>query len=219
MEKMADPYHLDHCLYGSAAGATTYQASNEPGIICFHSKGFGNLWEYLKWGPGVPLEDSSPTGPYMIMKGPKLYRFVKRTLPKILNELIEKSNKTSSSYLDPISLASILLILHQMNGRLIEDLACSIGKIPVTTQQLKNMNIPEDAKEFIDQQIPVSVHKLGNSSSASIPALEDLARKSIIRSRFSDKSFEDKLKIGSGTNVVKMSAGAGFIIGGYREIL
>ena len=219
MEKMADPRHLDHCLYGSAAGATTYQASSEPGIICSHSKGFGNLWEYLKWGPGVPLEDGSPTGPYMIMKGPQLYRFVKRTLPKILKELMEKSNNVSDSYLAPIGLASILLILHQMNGRLIEDLACGIGKIPITMKQLKFMQIPEEAKEFIDQQIPISVHKLGNSSSASIPTLEDLARKSIIRSRFSGKSFEDKLKIGSGTNVIKMGAGAGFIMGGYREIL
>jgi 3-oxoacyl-[acyl-carrier-protein] synthase-3 len=223
MEKMADPRHLDHCLYGSAAGATTYQASSEPGIICSHIKGFGELWEYLMWGDGIPNPDGSPTGPYMLMKGPQLYRFVRRTLPKLLNELIEKSNKAVNSYLDPITLSTILLILHQMNGRLIEDIVCSACEIPITRRELKHGHlsghIPKRAEEFIDQQVPISVHKLGNSSSATIPVLEDLARRGIIRSRFSDNSFEDKLKIGSGTIAGKKAAGAGFIIGGYLEQL
>ncbi|MBW3001898.1 hypothetical protein KY338_01915 [Candidatus Woesearchaeota archaeon] len=219
MEKMADPRHLDHSLYGSGAGATTYQASSEPGIICFHIKGFGNLWGYLKWGPGVPLADNTPTGPYMIMEGPHLYRFVLRTLPKLLNELIEKSNNTPDSNLNPIDLESSILLLHQMNGKLIEHIICDILGIDITVKQLSEMFIPERVQEVIDQQVPLSVHKYGNSSSASIPVLEDHARRGLIRSRFSEKSFEDKLKIGSGTIVFKEAAGAGFIIGGYKERL
>ncbi len=219
MEKMADPRHLDHSLYGSAAGATTYQANSEPGIICSHIKGFGKFWNYLRWGAGVPLVDGTPTGPYMIMKGPQLYRFVKQTLPTILNELIKKSNTTFSSYVNPINLESSILLFHQMNGKLIEHLVCDILKIPITIKQLKNRFVPEHARKFIDQQVPISVHKYGNSSSASIPVLEDHARQGIMRSKFANNSFEDKLKLGSGTNVLKISAGAGFIMGGYREIL
>ena len=223
LEKLADPRHLDHSLYGSAAGATTYQASSEPGIICFHTKGFGKLWHYLMWGPGVPDSDDTPTGPYMIMKGPKLYRFVRRTLPTLLHELIEKSNNTPDSNLAPIDLESSILMLHQMNGRLIEDIVCRTCEIPITMNELKHGhkpgNIPERAEKFIDQHVPISVHKYGNSSSASIPVLEDHARRGIIRSRFFDNSFEDKLKIGSGTIAIKEAAGAGFIIGGFTERL
>ncbi len=219
MEKMADPRHLDHSLYSSAAGAKTLQASNEPGIICSHIKGFGKLWNYLMWGDGVPLADGTPTGPYMIMKGHQLYRFVKRTLPKLLNKLIEKCGNTLGSHLDPIDLESSILLLHQMNGKLIDQSICSFRKVPITIKELQQGIIPYQVKEFIDNQVPISVNVYGNSSSASIPVLEDHARKGIIRSRFSGKSFEDKLKLGSGTIVFNEAAGAGFIVGGFAERL
>jgi len=215
LEKMADLRHLDHTLYGSAAGATTYQASPEPGILCFHLKGFGNLWDYLRWGDGVPLDDGTPTGPYLVMKGHQLYRFVKRELPNTLNELVKKSR----SFVPDLTRDNIMLVLHQMNGKLIEHSLCSFLGIDVKVKDLQHGVLPEELKEFIDNQVPMSVQVYGNSSSATIPVTEDHARRGIIRSRFSDKSFEDKLRIGSGTVVLKESAGAGFIVGGYSEIL
>ena len=215
LEKMADPRHLDHTLYGSAAGATTYQASSEPGIICSHLKGFGNLWDYLRWGEGIPLENGAPTGPYMIMKGHQLYRFVKRELPNTLNELFEKCKVS----VPDLTKDKSMLLLHQMNGKLIEHALCSFLEIGVKVKDLQVGIIPERLKEFIDNQVPMSVQIYGNSSSATIPVTEDHARRNIVRSRFSDKSFEDKLKLGSGTIVLKESAGAGFIVGGYAERL
>lgn len=215
LEKMADPRHLDHTLYGSAAGATTYQASPEPGILCFHLKGFGNLWDYLRWGDGVPLSDGTPTGPYLIMKGHQLYRFVKRELPNTLNELVEKSKM----HVPDLTQDDIMLLLHQMNGKLIEHSLGSFLGLNLKVKDLLNGILPENLVKFIDNHVPLSVQVYGNSSSATIPVTEDHARKGIIRSRFSNKSFEDKLRIGSGTVVLKESAGAGFIVGGYSERL
>lgn len=215
LEKMADPRHLDHTLYGSAAGATTYQASPEPGILCFHLKGFGNLWDYLRWDKGIPLENGTPTGPYMIMKGHQLYRFVKRELPNTLNELFKKC----SAFVPGLTRDDITLVLHQMNGKLIEHSLCSFLDIDVKVKNLQNMILPEDLISFIDNNVPLSVQVYGNSSSATIPVTEDHARKGVIRGRFSDRSFEDDLKYGSGRIVLKESAGAGFIVGGYAERL
>ncbi|MBD3304074.1 hypothetical protein GF343_02935 [Candidatus Woesearchaeota archaeon] len=215
LEKMADPRHLDHTLYGSAAGATTYQASPEPGVLCSHLKGFGNLWDYLKWGDGIPLDDGTPAGPYLVMKGHQLYRFVKRELPNTLNELVEKSK----AHVPDLTQDDIMLLLHQMNGKLIEHSLGSFLGIGVKVKDLLHGIIPEDLMEFIDNQVPLSVQVYGNSSSATIPVTEDHARREIIRSRFSGKSFEDKLRIGSGTIAIKESAGAGFIVGGYSERL
>ena len=215
LEKMADPRHLDHTLYGSGAGATTYQASSEPGILCFHLKGFGNLWDYLRWDDGIPLENGTSTGPYMIMKGHQLYRFVKRELPNTLTELFEKC----SAFIPGLTKDNITLVLHQMNGKLIEHSLCSFLDIDVKVKDLQKMVLPEDLIRFIDDHVPLSVQVYGNSSSATIPVTEDHARKGVIRGRFSDRSFEDDLKYGSGRIVLKESAGAGFIVGGYAERL
>lgn len=215
LEKMADPRHLDHTLYGSAAGATTYQASNEPGIICSHLRGFGDLWHYLRWDAGVPLADGTPTGPYLVMEGHQLYRFVRRELPKSLAELIEKGKAACAG----IDAGSLMFLLHQMNGKLIEHFLCSFLGEDVSIQELQEGILPVRVKEFIDRQAPMSVQVYGNSSTATIPVTEDHARQGIIRGRFSGRSFEDVLRLGSGAMVLKESAGAGFIIGGYIEQL
>jgi 3-oxoacyl-[acyl-carrier-protein] synthase III len=215
LEKMSDPRHLDHTLYGSAAGATTYQASNEPGIICSYFKGFGDLWHYLRWDTGVPLADNTPTGPYIVMEGHQLYRFVRRELPIALNKLISKGAALASD----LDMSSVVFLLHQMNGKLIEHALCSFLGVKTSRQDLREEEIPERVVEFIDKQVPMSVQVYGNSSTATIPVTEDHARRGLIRRRFSDKPFSDVLAFGSGTRVLKMSAGAGFSLAGYIEQL
>jgi 3-oxoacyl-[acyl-carrier-protein] synthase III len=215
LEKMSDPRHLDHTLYGSAAGATTYQASKEPGIICSHFKGFGHLWHYLRWDTGVPLTDNTPTGPYVVMEGHQLYRFVMRALPIALNELIRKG----AALVSDLDMSSVVFLLHQMNGKLIEHALCGFLGVKASQQDLLNDEIPERVVEFIDRQVPMSVHVYGNSSTATIPVTEDHARRGLIRRRFSDKPFSEVLALGSGTRILKMSAGAGFSLAGYIERL
>jgi 3-oxoacyl-[acyl-carrier-protein] synthase-3 len=215
LEKMADPRYLDITIYGSGAGATTYQASNEPGIVCSYFKGMGDLWHLLRLDAGVPLDDGTPTGPYLVMEGHTVYRVVKRELPKALKALIGKANLDDFK----MDLNALIFLLHQMNGKLIEHSLASFLGVRAKTHELKQGKVPPEIKEFIDNQVPLSVQVYGNSSSATIPVTEDHARRGIIRSKFSEKSFEDKLKIGSGTTVLKKSAGAGFIIGGYIEVL
>ncbi|MBW2972845.1 hypothetical protein KY346_00450 [Candidatus Woesearchaeota archaeon] len=215
LEKMADPRHLDYTLYASAAGAATYQASNEPGIICSYFKGFGNLWNYLRLDAGVPLADGTPTGPYLVMEGHQLYRFARREVPKGLTKLIERFREHTQN----LDLSSFIFLLHQMNGKLLEHLLCNFFDVPTSVRNLKKGIIPDRIKEIIDNQVPWSVDVYANSSSATIPVTEDHARRGIIRRRFSKKPFGDVLAIGSGTKSLNFSVGAGMILGGFGEIL
>ena len=83
------------------------------------------------------------------MNGSEVYKFAVRTVPKAINEALEKAKITA----DDVS----LYLLHQANLRIIESVA-------------KRLHQPMD-------KFPTNLEECGNISAASVPILLDKVRK------------------------------------------
>ena len=137
-------------LFGDGAGAAVISADEEemeernieiPSVL--HSD--GSRGEVLTCkNPTGAREDGSLEG-YVAMDGREIYKFAVRQVPIVVNEILEKAQKTVSE-ID-------LFILHQANKRIVEAIAKRL-KQPI-------------------EKFPMDMMQNGNMSSASIPVLLD----------------------------------------------
>lgn len=140
-------------LFGDGAGAAVISADEEndegsieiPSIL--HSD--GSRGEVLTCkNPTGAREDGSLAG-YVAMDGREIYKFAVRQVPIVVNEILEKAQK-SVSEID-------LFVLHQANKRIVEAIAKRL-KQPI-------------------EKFPMDMMRNGNMSSASIPVLLDELKK------------------------------------------
>ena len=140
-------------LFGDGAGAAVISADEEndeesieiPSVL--HSD--GSRGEVLTCkNPTGAREDGSLAG-YVAMDGREIYKFAVRQVPIVVNEILEKAQK-SVSEID-------LFVLHQANKRIVEAIAKRL-KQPI-------------------EKFPMDMMRNGNMSSASIPVLLDELKK------------------------------------------
>lgn len=134
-------------LFGDGAGATVIKADEE-GIIC------SVLGTDGKAGPTLgcearPLQNPYVHNewdyPYVKMAGQEVYKFAVRTVPKSINEVLEKAGVSA----DEIK----YFVIHQANLRMIEAIAKRLGQ-PM-------------------EKFPACIQETGNVSAASIPMVLD----------------------------------------------
>ena len=137
-------------LFGDGAGAAVISADeeeNEKGNIeipsVLHSDGSRGGVLTCK-NPTGAREDGSLAG-YVAMDGREIYKFAVRQVPIVVNEILEKAQK-SVSEID-------LFVLHQANKRIVEAIAKRL-KQPI-------------------EKFPMDMMQNGNMSSASVPVLLD----------------------------------------------
>ena len=181
LSRIAETHDRDTMIYADGAGATLVEAieSETPiGIIAHSSRSdstpFSNLLTYAHSNnPEFEGDDL-----FIKMAGHKLYVYAISHVPGVVKDSIEKAG---------LELGDIKKVLiHQANEKMDDSILKGVFKL------YKQKEIPEGI-------MPMSIRKLGNSSTATVPTLLDLVMKGKLENQ----------KINKGDHVILCSVGAG----------
>jgi 3-oxoacyl-[acyl-carrier-protein] synthase III len=162
LSRVVDLHDRDSMIYSDGAGATIVESSEEPGGILSHETATFTYDEayYLFFGNSFN-KDHDPDVRYIKMHGRKIYEFALTNVPKAMDSCLEKSG---------VSIEKVKKVLiHQANEKMDEAIIHRFFK------QYKQTP-PEGV-------MPMSIHKLGNSSVATVPTLFDLMMKGEIENQ------------------------------------
>ena len=153
LSRVVDMHDRDSMIYSDGAGATIIEATDEEGGILSHASATFTYDEayYLFFGNSFN-KDHDPDVRYIKMHGRKIYEFALSQVPKAMKECVEASG------VDISNIKKVLI--HQANEKMDEAIIQRFYKLFGQTP-------PEGI-------MPMSIHKLGNSSVATVPTLYDL---------------------------------------------
>jgi 3-oxoacyl-[acyl-carrier-protein] synthase-3 len=153
LSRVVDKHDRDSMIYSDGAGAAIIEATDEPGgILAYESATFSfDEAKYLYFGNSFNKEEDENVR-YIKMYGRKIYEFALSNVPQAMASCLEKSGI-------PITSLKKILI-HQANEKMDEAIVNRFYK-------RYKMDTPKDI-------MPMSIHKLGNSSVATVPTLYDL---------------------------------------------
>lgn len=181
LSRIVDKHDRDSMIYADGAGAAVVSATEENTGILHHESATYTYDEayYLYYGSSFN-KTLCPNTKYIKMNGRKIYEFACINVPSAMKACLDKTG---------IGIEKVKKILiHQANEKMDEAIVKRFYK-------LYGMNIPEGV-------LPMSIHKLGNSSVATIPTLLDL----IVNGKIENQSIE------KGDIVIFASVGAGMNI-------
>lgn len=181
LSRVVDMHDRDSMIYSDGAGATVIELTDDEGGILAHESATFAYDEagYLFFGNSFN-KDHDPDVRYIKMYGRKIYEFALSNVPKAMASCLEKSGI-------PIEKVKKVLI-HQANEKMDEAIIHRFFK------QYKKTP-PEGI-------MPMSIHKLGNSSVATVPTLFDLMMKGQL----------DNQELNKGDVIIFASVGAGMNI-------
>ena len=181
LSRVVDPHDRDSMIYSDGAGATIIEASDEEGGILAHETASFTYEEayFLFFGNSYNQEHDADVR-YIKMHGRKIYEFALNHVPQAMKDCLDKSGI-------PINEVKKILI-HQANEKMDEAIIDRFFKLYDKTP-------PEGV-------MPMSIHKLGNSSVATIPTLYDLLIKGLLENQ----------EINKGDVILFASVGAGMNI-------
>ena len=184
LSRVVDKHDRDSMIYSDGAGATIVEASDEEGGILAHESASFTYDEayYLFFGNSNNKELCKDTR-YIKMHGRKIYEFALSNVPQAMKACLDKSGVDISEVKK--------VLIHQANEKMDEAIIKRFYRL-----------YKADAPEGI---MPMSIHKLGNSSVATVPTLYDL----IINNKLDDHS------INKGDVIIFASVGAGMHINAF----
>lgn len=181
LSRVVDIHDRDSMIYSDGAGATIIEATEDDGGILAHETATFTYDEayYLYFGNSFNKEHD-PDVRYIKMHGRKIYEFALSQVPKAMAACLEKSG---------IAISEVKKVLiHQANEKMDEAIIQRFYKIFKKTP-------PEGV-------MPMSIHKLGNSSVATVPTLYDLIVKGEIKNQqFNKGDVIIFASVGSGMNI------------------
>ena len=153
LSRVVDDYDRDSMIYSDGAGATIIeQDDSDTGILSFESATYTYDEAYfLFFGKSNNQEHNQDTR-YIKMHGRKIYNFALTNVPKAMKSCLDKSGEKIEDVKK--------IFIHQANEKMDEAICERFYK-------LCNHPIP-------DNVMPMSIHKLGNSSVATVPTIFDL---------------------------------------------
>ena len=181
LSRVTDPHDRDSMIYSDGAGATIIEATeNDGGILAHESATFTyDEANYLFFG-GSFNKNLDPDVRYIKMHGRKIYEFALSNVPKAMKECLD------SCGIEISNLKKILI--HQANEKMDEAIIQRFYKLYGQTPPAGIM--------------PMSIHKLGNSSVATVPTLYDSLVKGEIENQELNKSDVIMFaSVGAGMNV------------------
>lgn len=181
LSRVVDLHDRDSMIYSDGAGATIIESSNEDGGILAHETATFTYDEayYLFFGNSFN-KTHNPDVRYIKMHGRKIYEFALSQVPKAMKSCLEKSG-VAIHYIKKI-------LIHQANEKMDEAIVQRFYK-------LFDQTPPEGI-------MPMSIHKLGNSSVATIPTLYDLMVTGNLENQFLNKGDIILFaSVGAGMNV------------------
>lgn len=181
LSRVVDMHDRDSMIYSDGAGATIIEATDAAGGILAHESATYAYDEayYLYFGNSFN-DTHDPDVRYIKMYGRKIYEFALSNVPKAMAACLDKSG------LDISQVKKVLI--HQANEKMDEAIIHRFFKLYKQTP-------PEGV-------MPMSIHKLGNSSVATVPTLYDL----LIKGQIENQSLNpgDVLlfaSVGAGMNI------------------
>lgn len=185
LSRVLDFYDRDSMIFSDGAGACILEAvdaaTNTKGILSTavqsHS---GEEVDYLYLGKSY-FPDSDPRIRYIKMKGRKVYEYAMKYVPLAMKNCLDKSGAGISELKK--------VFIHQANEKMDE------GIVKAMYRLYNIRNVPEHV-------MPMNIHKLGNSSVATVPTLYDLVK----RGKMPDHELND------GDVIMFASVGAGMNI-------
>ncbi|WP_293871963.1 ketoacyl-ACP synthase III [Flavobacterium sp.] len=181
LSRVVDLHDRDSMIYSDGAGATVIESTNETGGILAHETATFTYDEiyYLFFGNSFN-KTLNPDVRYIKMHGRKIYEFALSNVPKAMKECLDKSG---------ININEVKKILiHQANEKMDEAIVQRFYK-------LYNQEPPEGI-------MPMSIHKLGNSSVATVPTLYDsLVKEEIENQNLNKGDVILFASVGAGMNV------------------
>lgn len=184
LSRVVDPHDRDSMIYSDGAGATVIEATeDEGGILAHASASFTYDEAYFLFFGNSYNKTHDPDVRYIKMYGRKIYEFALSNVPKAMKECLEKSG------IDISEVKKVLI--HQANEKMDEAIIQRFYKLHKQTP-------PEGI-------MPMSIHKLGNSSVATIPTLYDLLKKDLLPNQ----------ELNTGDVVIFASVGAGMNINAF----
>ena len=178
LSRVVDLHDRDSMIYSDGAGATIIEETNEEGGILAHESASFTYDEayYLFFGNSFN-KTHDPDVRYIKMHGRKIYEFALNNVPKAMKECLDNSG------LDISDVKKILI--HQANEKMDEAIIQRFYKLYKKTAP--------------DGVMPMSIHRLGNSSVATVPTLYDL----LVKGKLENQS------LAKGDVVIFASVGAG----------
>jgi len=184
LSRISDPHDRDTMIYADGAGATIVEAveSEVPTGILSHSSRSDsvNFWNLLTNGNSFN-PDFVGNDQFIKMYGHKLYVYALTYVPGVVKDSLDKAG---------LQLGDIKKVLiHQANEKMDEAI-------------LKNVFKLYHEKEIPEGIMPMTIEKLGNSSTATVPTLLDF----IVKGKLEGQ------KISEGEHIILCSVGAGMNI-------
>ncbi len=181
LSRVVDLHDRDSMIYSDGAGATIIEATDEEGGILAHESASFTYDEayYLFFGNSFNITHD-PNVRYIKMHGRKIYEFALMNVPKAMKECLDASG---------IAINEVKKILiHQANEKMDEAIIHRFYKLYKQTP-------PADV-------MPMSIHRLGNSSVATVPTLYDLLVKGEIENHSLNKGDVILFaSVGAGMNI------------------
>ena len=181
LSRVVDKYDRDSMIYADGAGASIVEISdNKGGIICHESASYTHDEVYHLFFGNSNNKNQDKNVRFIKMYGRKIYEFALNNVPNALKNCLDKSGYKINDVKK--------ILIHQANEKMDEAIVKSFYRLFKTP-------VPEKI-------MPMTIHKLGNSSVATVPTLFDLIRK--------DKLKDHKLS--KGDIIIFASVGAGMHI-------
>ncbi len=181
LSRVVDKHDRDSMIYSDGAGATILEATEEEGgILAYESATFSyDEAHFLYFGKSFNIEEKTDVR-YIKMYGRKIYEFALSNVPKAMAACLEKSGYKITDVKK--------ILIHQANEKMDEAIVNRFFK-------LYKMETPAGI-------MPMSIHKLGNSSVATVPTLYDLIMRGEIENQTLNKGDVILFaSVGAGMNI------------------
>lgn len=182
LSRVIDKYDRDSMIYSDGAGACIVEKTDEQdsGILSHASQTFAKEEAYFLHYGGSFNKEEDQNVRYIKMFGRKIYEFAITNVPKAMKSALDKSGFE----IDAVK----KIFIHQANEKMDEAIIKRFYRL--------------FKKPIPDGVMPMSIHKLGNSSVATVPTLLDLVLKGKIESQ----------QVNKGDVIILASVGAGMNI-------
>lgn len=183
LSRVLDMYDRDSMIFADGAGAAIleYKESSNSGILSWSVQSHCIDEAYYLFMGKSNFPGSDPRIRYIKMKGRKVYEYAMIHVPLAMKDCLDKAGV-------PVTEVKKIFI-HQANEKMDEAIVKRLFKLC-------------GIREIPEHIMPMSIHKLGNSSVATIPTLFDMVKKGVW----------DQHDLRSGDVVMFSSVGAGMNI-------
>lgn len=184
LSRVLDPYDRDSMIFSDGAGACIVEKDDSDsgnGILSASTMAHCNDETYYLYLGKSNFPESDPRVRFIKMNGRKVFEYALTHVPNAMKDCVDKAGVDISEVKK--------VFIHQANEKLDEGI-------------IKRFYRLYDIKELPEGIMPMSIHKLGNSSVATVPTLLDLVRKGELENH----------ELNEGDVIILASVGAGMNI-------